>query len=175
MESFDFAGFTFPRKIYQLPKPCNITGLRKKRELRKSCGQYYSAPVPLTSRTHPGGFFYLDSDFQVGRGWRWADEVDNSIMHTGWFTDDYCSGDKIRGIVISLPHGRFLAGWSMGEGMASNFDGEIYDDAKEAAQAADSLAENAAESEREYQEEERQKEEEEERNQGSDEEETEGY
>jgi hypothetical protein len=82
------------------------------------------------------------------------------LNHTGWFADNF-QDQTIFGIVIFLPHGRFLAGWSMGEGRASSYDGEIYTDAEEAARAADSLAEDAAEAEREYQEEE-------ERNQGDD-------
>lgn len=74
----------------------------------------------------------------------------------------------------------------MGEGMASEIDADLYDDITDAAQAADSLAENAADREREYQEEEQERieaeEAEEERrqaeldhNQGTDAEELEGY
>lgn len=74
-----------------------------------------------------------------------------------------------------LTHGRFAAGWSMGEGMASEVAGEIYTDIIEAARAADSEAEAAAEVEREYQEQERTRQDEEEANQGGDAEETEGY
>jgi predicted GNAT superfamily acetyltransferase len=66
------------------------------------------------------------------------------IDHTGWFCDEY--GTKIRGIVVALPHGRFLAGWSMGEGMASTVDADLYDTAEDAAYAADSMAESAADS-----------------------------
>jgi hypothetical protein len=39
----------------------------------------------------------------------------------------------------------------MGEGMASTVDADLYDTAEDAAHAADSLAESAAEDEREYQ------------------------
>lgn len=149
-----YAGFNYPRSIYQLPKPCNLAGLKKKRELRKVCGPYYSpAPGAIAGGRHPGGFFYLDSDFSIGRGWEWADLVDGAgIDHSGWYTDECGDLDKIRGLVIRLPHGRYLAGWSMGEGMASTYDGEIYTDLVEAARAADGMAETAAEKEREYQE-----------------------
>jgi hypothetical protein len=71
------------------------------------------------------------------------------IRHTGWFTDDY-RDEKIRGLVFTLPKGRgFLAGWTMGEGMASFVECDIYETADEAAHAADSLAEDAADDERE--------------------------
>lgn len=165
---FTFAGFNFPRYIpeFHRSKYDDHGGRRKTRIA------YQTAPTP--GEAGKGGSFYLNSDFQPGRSWRWCDAVDLSIRHTGWFTDGDCH-DKIRGIVISLPHGRFLAGWSMGEEMASGYDGAIYTDELDAARAADFLAENVAEKEREYQEEERRKEEETEHNQGGDEEETEGY
>lgn len=166
---FTFAGFNFPRYVYQLPKQ----GLRKKRELRKCCGPYYHAPVPNNAK---GMFFYLGSDFSPRR-WEWCDDAEGiryltqrSIKHTGWYCDDYCDS-KIRGIVVTLNHSRgFLAGWSMGEGMASQLDSYIYSTKIDAAHAADGMAEYAAEEERSYQERWR-----EEECLGSNEEETEGY
>lgn len=120
---FTFAGFQWPR---------------------------YHAPRPETVGTGRG--FYLDSDGQPFTRWQWCDEVDGvRIYHTGWFCDEYGDGGKIRGIVVALPRGRFLAGWSMGEGMASTVDADLYDTADAAAYAADSMAESAAENEREYQ------------------------
>lgn len=57
----------------------------------------------------------------------------------------------MRGIVVHLTHGRLIAGWSMGKGMASTIDcDEVFTDEIEAAQRADGLAESAAEQEREY-------------------------
>ena len=58
--------------------------------------------------------------------------------------------------MILLPHGRYMAGWSMGEGMASTLEPGVFDAIDEAAQMADEharvAAENvAAENEREYQ------------------------
>ena len=54
---------------------------------------------------------------------------------------------------MRLPNNRgFLAGWSMGEGMISEIEYVIYDNEREAAWAADSLAEKTAEKEREFQE-----------------------
>lgn len=173
---FTFAGFTFPRYIPELR--------RSNFDKRTSRSIYYHAPKPLTGK-HPGKGFYLDSDGSPNR-WEWADEIDGArINHTGWFCDEY-RDEKIRGIVVRLPHGKLLAGWSMGEGMASEVDGTLYTDEIEAARAADSEAEAAAEREREYQEQERERQEQEEaeaeraeaeleRNRGADEEESEGY
>lgn len=83
--------------------------------------------------------------------WVWCDDIARSIRHTGWYTDEDGAADKIRGIVMRLPRSRgFLAGWSMGEGMASEIDRSIYDDELSAAMAADDCARYAAERQREY-------------------------
>ena len=151
LPSFVFAGFAWPRYLATLPRG----SLRKRAESRKPgramCGDYYHAPTPGAK----GRGFYLDSDGMPGLRWQWADETEGArIRHTGWFTDPDGSGDTIRGIVLRLPHGRgFLAGWSMGEGMASSVDySPIFDDAADAAACADSMAENVAEGEREREE-----------------------
>jgi hypothetical protein len=161
---FTFAGFNFPRYIPQLT--------HSKYDKRTSRSVYYHAPKPLTGGTHPGQGFYLDNELR----WTWADSISAArINHTGWYSGEYGDAEKMRGIIIRLPHGKFLAGWSMGEGMATSVDGDLYDDETEAARAADNIAEQAAEREREYQEEEEAKRQQEEANQGQDDEETEGY
>lgn len=164
---FTFAGFNFPRYIPEIHK--------KDKKGRTFTATYYHAPPPLVDgMSHPGQGFYLD-DHGAPERRLWADEVESvRINHTGWFTDDQYD-EKIRGLVVRLPHGKFLAGWSMGIGMCASVEGDIYDDIKEAAYAADSIAEDTAEKEREYQEEQRELEEQEERNQGDDAEEIEGY
>ena len=146
IQRFAFAGFTWPRYVATLTP---LSGLRKKRELRKVCGGYYHAPTPNSNN---GRGFYLDDAGQPFTRWQWADDVEGAhISHSGWFTDDHGDSEKIRGIVVRLPHGRFMAGWSMGEGMASSLDPDVYDDIIDAARAADSIAEDAADREREYQ------------------------
>ena len=142
---FTFAGFQWPRYVATLTP---LAQLRRQKETRKVCGGYYHAPVP---NTHNGRGFYLSDAGQPFTRWDWCDEISGArIRHTGWWTDEYCDS-KIRGIVVRLPHGRFMAGWSMGEGMASSLDPDVYDDIIDAARAADSIAETAAEREREYQ------------------------
>lgn len=83
---------------------------------------------------------------------------------SGYFTGDDMS-DTLKPIVARLPRSRgFLAGWTMGNGMASNLDTTtIHDTAEEAARAAHDMAERDAEHEREYQERESARLEEEER------------
>lgn len=157
---FTFAGFTWPRYIPEFSK--------SKYDRRTFRAVYYHAPKPLTGGLHPGRGFYLADHGSPSR-WKWCDDVVSSIRHKGWFCDPY-QDETIRGLVVLLPHGRYLAGWSMGEGMASEVGGYIYTDIKEAARAADQCAEYAAERERDYQEEEERKRQEEEANQGADEE-----
>jgi hypothetical protein len=142
-KEFTFAGFDFPRYVGTLPR--GSLPDRLSRAKNPCCGPYYHAPTPNVA---DGAWFYLDSDFMLGLRWRWCDDVVSSIGHTGWFCDEY--GDNtIRGLVMTLPHGRgFLAGWSMGASMASFVQSRVYDDEDSAAFAADSLAEHVAQHER---------------------------
>jgi hypothetical protein len=110
----------------------------------------------------------------------WADEAggrySRAIDHKGWFTsEDNFTGEVLRGAVYQLPGrgGRplFVAAYgdpnngsadqggpalfdfeSVFEGEAGEESPSLNEGAKEAARAADSFAERAAESEREYQE-----------------------
>ena len=146
---FTFAGFTFPRYLATLPRG-TLQSRFKARSTRGLTGDYYSAPTPNNSDSMG---FYLDSDGMPDLRWQWCDDVTRSIRHNGWFCYEDGCGETIRGIVFRLPHGRgFLAGWSMGEGMASRLDyNPVFDNEADAAQCADSMAESAAESERQYQ------------------------
>ena len=158
---FQFASFNFPKWVWNLHR-----GHWKKRleRRRNSCtGWGYShAPRPLESGDN-GMSFYLDDYGMPGLRWTWCDEVSSAgIKHTGWYCDDYYD-EKIRGIVLRLPRSRgFLAGWSMGECMASNVDYYVFESEHDAAQCADSMAENAADLEKEYQAEQLEEEQEEE-------------
>ena len=78
---------------------------------------------------------------------RFCDDVAR-IDHTGWFTDTD-GGEKARGIVARLPHGRFIAGYHWSSNDERVYFPEVYDDETEAARAADSHAEAFAESARE--------------------------
>lgn len=150
LPSFTFAGFQWPRYLATLPAGPLSRRAADRKPGRVMCGDYYHAPTPDGAK---GRGFYLDSEGMPGLRWQWADETEGAgIGHTGWFCDDIES-ETIRGVVFRLPRGRgFLAGWSMGEGMASSVDySPIFDNAADAAACADSMAESAAESEREYQ------------------------
>lgn len=139
---FSWAGFSFPKWLFTLPKGSMAKRLERSRN--ECCGPCYHCPNPDKAGTGAG--FYLQSDGMPGLRWQWADDCRSSIQHTGWYTQPDGDGDKIRGIVFRLPKSRgFLAGWSMGEGMASTLDCTIYPDERSAALAADSMAQHAAE------------------------------
>lgn len=79
---------------------------------------------------------------------RFADDVDRSIDHNGWFADCNGYGDSgvVRGIVARLPHGRFLSGyhWSDNDEYVILTD-EVFTDEHEAARDADHEAARYAE------------------------------
>jgi len=152
---FAFASFAFPKYVWTLP-PRSLKARMERHADTRCTGDTYHSPNP--TQAGKGCFFYLGSESPVSLRWEYCDEVEGvRIRHTGWFCDEY-QDDKIRGIVARLPRGRgFLAGWTMGTGMASGWEGDVYETAQDAARAADSLAENMAEKEREYQERETQR------------------
>ena len=144
-KEFSFAGFDFPKYVWTLPKG----PWRKRLEHMRNpvTGGYYGSPPVKASGTS----FYLESDFMPDLRWKWCDEAYSRIRHKGWFCDNY-QEETIRGLVMRLPNNRgFIAGWSMGKGMSSYVDYDVFLDEVDAAQCADSMAENAAEREREYQ------------------------
>lgn len=71
------------------------------------------------------------------------------IEHAGYFADVDCS-ETVRGIVVRLPHGRFLAGYYMSVNGERVYFSEIYTCEREAVYSADHHAETLAETEREY-------------------------
>lgn len=83
------------------------------------------------------------------RNERYCDDVSPWIEHTGWFCDVY-QDRKARGIVASLTHGRFIAGYELDDSRERVYFSEIYDDEIEAARGADYHAEKIADSESEY-------------------------
>lgn len=122
--------------------------LLKRKKMRDVCGPYIFTPCNASDGER---FFYLDSDLMPELRWQWCDDVLSNIRHDGWYCDDTQS-QTIRGVVFRLNHNHgFLAGWSMGESMASVLDTYIHNDETSAAYVADSMAENAAEREQQSQ------------------------
>ena len=68
--------------------------------------------------------------------------------YQGYYSDDM--GTTISGIVASLTHGRFIAGYMNSETGERVYYGDIYSDEYECAKMADGYARVAAEKEREY-------------------------
>lgn len=134
----------------------------------KLSGPYWFEPRGAIKGAHPGIGGYEERAGELGgQGSRVRLRMERANEHLQDYGHGslarieayYCDEDGfsiLEPCVLRLPSGRgFLAGWSMGKGMACGFDGDIYEDAGEAARAAHHVAERDAEREREYQEEER--------------------
>jgi len=134
---FTFAGFAWPRYVADMA--CGPDALRRKREQRKVTGGYYHAPRPNANEGK--GFYLGDAGMPCNR---------YELTGREWYADDECI-DTIQGLILLLPHGRFLAGYTMGQGMSSGVDADVFTDKDEAEQRADECARIVAEKERDYQ------------------------
>lgn len=73
---------------------------------------------------------------------KFADEIVD-FRHTGYYTDVDCN-EVAKGIVVSLPHGKFIAGYYWSSNDERVYHPELYRDEESAAHAADSIAEHFA-------------------------------
>ena len=80
---------------------------------------------------------------------KYADECYQGIRHKGWYTDAECD-EKARGIVVRLPHGKFLAGCEWSANGERVYFPEVFVDERDAARRADSHAESFADACREH-------------------------
>lgn len=80
---------------------------------------------------------------------RFADECNGGPDHCGWYADSE-GYNVIHGVVVALPHGRYLAGYYQSDNGERVYYPDIFDDERAAARFADSKAKSLAESEREY-------------------------
>lgn len=69
------------------------------------------------------------------------------VDHRGWFADEGCSR-TIRGLIVRLSHGRYMAGTYSNDNDGWTYYPGIYDCWREAAYAADEYARKEAEAER---------------------------
>ena len=109
--------------------------------------------VRYATLTHPGGLnpglngntpvWYSDTGAAFRR------EFYARECGAGWYTDIGCTM-KARGIVVHLPHGKFIAGYEWDANDERVYFPELFDDETEAARAADGHAESFAEDCREH-------------------------
>lgn len=99
---FSFAGFSFPKWVWSLPKGSKAERLTEAKN--PVCGPYFHSPKPGGGK---GCGFYLESDGGIALRWTWADKVSGAgIEHTGWYSDEHGDSEKIRGLVLRLPRSR---------------------------------------------------------------------
>ena len=85
------------------------------------------------------------------RNERFCDEVpDVRIRHKGWFTDGSFQDETARGIVASLPHGRFIAGYHLSMSEERVYFPEVFTEETDAANMADEHARIIGEAESEH-------------------------
>jgi hypothetical protein len=94
-----------------------------------------------------GGFWWSEERNAPGRV-SFADTV-VSTHHTGWFLDSN-QDEKARGVVVRLPHGRFLAGYAAEYRGICEVSAQVFSTAEDAARDADEQARIYAEEEFEY-------------------------
>ena len=109
--------------------------------------------VRHSTLTHPGGLsqgmnggapiWYAPTGSAFPRE-TYADECYQGLRHEGWFTDADCTM-KARGIVVRLPHEKFLAGYELDDTGERVYFPEIFTDESDAACRADGHAERFAE------------------------------
>lgn len=81
---------------------------------------------------------------------KFCDEVEYSrIRHNGWFCDEDAN-ETARGIIVRLPHGRFLAGYYLSENDERVYFPELLYRENVAAEVANEHARNIAQREVEY-------------------------
>ena len=121
-------------------------------QARKSVGPYMWT-VPNAGPSAGRGYYACDDDGTPSNGdcmFRLR-ACDRPARIPGWYCDDEMD-ETISAVVLRLPRQRgFLAGWTMGKGMASSVDFDIIAEEADAWHIANSMAENAADREREYQ------------------------
>jgi hypothetical protein len=141
--------------------------LAERLKARKSCGPYTWRPRDAkadgigfycASKCGAGHDLEMDSRGSVCRlRLQWANDAlprgSRLARINGYYCDEF-QDSTMTPIVALLPHGRgFLAGWTMGSGMAASLcTSYIWETIEEAAVAAHDEAERAADREREFQE-----------------------
>lgn len=97
----------------------------------------------------------FDESSLPGRKWYFADEVHSqygasaAVDHTGWYADADCDS-TMRGIVLYLSHGRYLASYKWNSNGEYVVFAQIYDSWRDAAHAADEHARICAEEQKEH-------------------------
>lgn len=132
-KEFQFAGFTWPRLTFPL---CETQKARRFRYLS-------SFPVPHCPSPEPSEF----RNFILGQRWdirfSYDYEVDETISDRGYplGMDEPDYDEYYHGIVLYLGKRRgFLAGWSLGAGLAAQVNLEVYESPEQAARAANLMA-----------------------------------
>lgn len=110
------------------------------------------SPSIVYNSTSDGNVRWVENAADGLRFVGFADEILPRMRHKGWFTRSVDPNETYRGVVYSLPHGRYVAGYAdpNNEGAALLCFDMGIDDKEQAAREADHFAERHADKEREY-------------------------
>ena len=104
----------------------------------------FNSSVGLSQGMQSGESVWYAQDGEQFPREGYADECYRGIRHKGWFTEG-SHVETARGLVVKLPHGKFIAGYEWGANGERVYFPEIFDSETEAARAADGHAERFAE------------------------------
>lgn len=135
-----------PARLQALKRAASQRPGRTWRELRYST---FKTTIGAWHAGKNGTEVVYYNDYNAMREWQ-ADDHAKNIKHKGWYTDPH-GENTMRGIVIALPHARYLAGYVFSMNGERIVWPKVHTDLIEAAYMADEHARVAAEREMEYQ------------------------
>ena len=104
----------------------------------------FNSSVGLSQGMQSGESVWYAQDGEQFPREGYADECYRGIRHKGWLTE-VSHVETARGLVVKLPHGKFIAGYEWSANDERVYFPELFDDATEAARRADGHAERFAE------------------------------
>ena len=104
----------------------------------------FNSSVGLSQGMQSGESVWYAQDGEQFPREGYADECYRGIRHKGWFTEG-SHVETARGLVVKLPHGKFIAGYEWSDNGERVYFPEVLDDEGEAAARADGHAERFAE------------------------------
>lgn len=146
MDVNKFAGFTFPKPLWTMPRPTKVL----KTVRSKTPSRIFRSHIRAEDKENVSHYFGGDGSIQLRQDW--VDDIKipgrGGIDHYGWYSDIF-QEETYRGIVFYLPHGRLLIGYGV-EDLWYVISRKVFTDLYEARTAADELARVKAEESWEY-------------------------
>lgn len=146
-----------PRRLEWLRGKARQHGTDWRKERRCGYHDWHSSFGGLSGGREPGGAqIWATFTGPYFRHERFADECEEAPRYVrqnrGWYTDGQDASETARGIVASLPHGRFLSGYYWSANGERVYSSNVFENERDAAIDADAMARIFGETESAYQE-----------------------